>query len=1602
MADSAGVLMPKPTDVYVGPLLQIETVDVSAGIKACDRWLRSISHDIITIERLEMVANALPVVANIMSAVDLVLDIKDLIEHHQQGQEPDLFDWINLGLDLIGIIPIPPATSEFRMGARPVLKLVRQKILESGKAIGEATIQVMQTALLQAVIDSLSEQFAGRIQSFVDGMKSQLDGILKTCADYIEKFLNGFADLFAEVAGEKALSTAHNYRAADQHASQIADGFSAHDARKTFSGLGHLIVDFVKIEAKGVINSGTQVAKALDLPYREALMKMANLLRGMIPTVKQRIIALGGVDAGTIGWLINLIQLAIEKKRDIIESKRRHATGVKESGTTRVHHEEGEGRQETIRHTEDAEHPGPNQCKLGCPVSSAKSATRHSVGYALGDERLDHPDFALPGTMPVVWSRTYRSFFDANDETGETGARWITPYTTRIDIHAANFVYHDATGRSVKCPRLAPGEAHDDRGEGFTLLRLDETWLTLTRAHDTLEAYEKHGDAFRLAFIKDRAGNQITLDYDPRRRLARLIAPQAIVAFLHDDAGRIVEAVHHDREGVRVGTLARYAYDRDGDLVTAFDEYDNRREYRYHHHLLTHYTDRTGRGMHLEWNGTGARAKCVREYADDGSFDTRFAWHPDFRMVSVTDAHGSVTRHYYDRHGYTFRIIHPDGGEEWMYRDANHNLVQHTYADGGVERMHYDARDNLVRHQRVDGSVLEMHYDAKDQMVRLVDPQGHAWQREYDEQGNVSTDIDPLGHKTRYVYDGAGRPVEVTDAKGGTRVMAYDDAGQLASYTDCSGKTSTWTYDAGGRLLAATDAAGGTTAYRYAANGTLEEVSGAAGVERFQYDAEGRLLARTDALQRVTRFAYDAAGRIGTRIDAAGHALSYGYDRIGRLVRLTDANHASFQFRYDALGRLLETVGFDGKLTRYEYDADSGQLASIDDAGRLTQVEYDRGGRLVRRVSGEVDERFAYDALGRLIDARNAHSRVQHFYDPVGNLVREHHASALFGEARSVVWHHAYDEIGARVRTVRPDGHRVDWLTYGSGYVHGMVLDGDERVQFERDDLHREVRRALPGKLIRETTRDPAGRLAKQTVQREDAPSALASRHYRYDAASQLTQVDDSRAGPTGYRYDPVGRLIEAVTPNLGERFAFDPAGNFVDAAAPGMPAAGSIAGAVGYVPPGTTPAAPLPRVLGNLLRDYAGTHFEYDAQGNVTEKRSPGRVQRFEWDSFNRLVGVRSETVAARTEARYFYDAFGRRIARVVDGQATVFGWDGDTLAYESGPEYSRHYLYEAGTFVPLAQYTGAPVAGMPTPVPREHERYTPEDDPLLRVPERGAEARLVFYHCDQIGTPRMITDELGEIVWEARYKAWGEALDVIERVSKATGELVRNPLRFQGQHFDDESGLAYNRHRYYAADVGRYVSKDPAELLGGLNELAYVPNPVQWIDPLGLAGTPAGGAGSAGGAGGKPARCPKCNPCEGRNPTATARSWQGSDPYSGVDSYQNVVVKRGTVLYTLYPHGPAPGNYFVTSSSVLASSTAREYNDSVQVAHKDNWDSPRAFPMRTQLHAYIVAKDTCVAKGKTGANPHLGGGGGTQYFVENQDKGNLIDTGKIIGYSK
>jgi RHS repeat-associated protein len=77
--------------------------------------------------------------------------------------------------------------------------------------------------------------------------------------------------------------------------------------------------------------------------------------------------------------------------------------------------------------------------------------------------------------------------------------------------------------------------------------------------------------------------------------------------------------------------------------------------------------------------------------------------------------------------------------------------------------------------------------------------------------------------------------------------------------------------------------------------------------------------------------------------------------------------------------------------------------------------------------------------------------------------------------------------------------------------------------------------------------------------------------------------------------------------------------------------------------------------------------------------------------------------------------------------------------------------------------------------------------------------------------------------------YDAWG-------KVKKLPVDLVEQPIRLQGQYFDPESGLCYNRWRYYCPEIGAFVSQDPMGLAAGSNVYAFGPSVQGWIDPLGL----------------------------------------------------------------------------------------------------------------------------------------------------------------------
>ncbi|WP_178106705.1 RHS repeat-associated core domain-containing protein [Pseudomonas mangiferae] len=1064
--------------------------------------------------------------------------------------------------------------------------------------------------------------------------------------------------------------------------------------------------------------------------------------------------------------------------------------------------------------------------------------------------------------------------------------------------------------------------------------------LRLHYAEDGLPYHLDTSSGRRLGFLFDRS----------RPREPRLT--HVVELFGQPDA-----AGHYPREQQQ--WLVKYCYSAEGDLVEVRDGNGQVcRTFAWANHMLMEHTEPGGLVSRYEWDRLTPKGKVLRNTLSNGQRWT-FVYDELARETQVTDAENRVVLYRYDEDDRLVGKVDALGGESRYELDPYGNLLASTDPAGRTTRFQYDARGNLTCLIQPDGASYRFTWDETwRKPTSITDPLGRTTQYRYDTRGNLVELVEPDGGRTDYRLDARGLPTALVDARGGVKTFDFDAQGRLLGYTDCSGSRTGYAYDAHGNLVSATDALGHTTQYRYTRVNRrfrLSHVRHAdGGEERFAYDPLGRLVAHHDPLGRATRYRLDAEGRPLERIDALGHRLGYRYDLHGRLATLTNENGALYRFAWDPLDRLVAEQGFDGRRIDYRYDAAGHLLESADgvplglpllgegSGAPILRTRYARDamGRMLDKYSLKPDitgrpqvahSRYAYDAAGQLVRARNRQARVELYYNQGGRLSREvlRGRGGQFSELQ-----HRYDLLGNREATVLPDGRTLNTLTYGSGHVHQINLDFQTICDFERDALHREVGRSQ-GALFTQYSLDPLGRLlqSQARLQREaaeplvgpgaDSPASQGqriARRYQYDLAGQLTALSDRRQGVTQYGYDALGRLRAALSPRGEELFAFDPAHNLME---PDQAQREDVRARktqwteeewTAYVQanlhnpdfnPLLTPAeaASDPSTWGenrpNRLRVWQEHRYAYDQWGNCVEKKSgPNQVRHFEWDAEHRLsratIETRKDRFVHQERWGYDYDPFGRRIAKYrldrnssrsprpwQDPDARHFAWDGNRLLMERQGQRQSLYVYEApDSFVPLALVRSEgtlPAREEDIPLPAEWlalkdlhpEQWAATTGALQRKIEAKRQAKrerlgrsddveaqgdhgpaeILYFHTDHLGTPRELTDGGGRIVWSATYKAWGNAYvehpaQPVRRVVgntqletwEATSEPVQQNLRFQGQYFDGETGLHYNRFRYYDPDIGRFVSQDPIGLLGGDNSYQYAPNPIGWIDPLGL----------------------------------------------------------------------------------------------------------------------------------------------------------------------
>jgi RHS repeat-associated protein len=408
-------------------------------------------------------------------------------------------------------------------------------------------------------------------------------------------------------------------------------------------------------------------------------------------------------------------------------------------------------------------------------------------------------------------------------------------------------------------------------------------------------------------------------------------------------------------------------------------------------------------------------------------------------------------------------------------------------------------------------------------------------------------------------------------------------------------------------------------------------------------------------------------------------------------------------------------------------------------------------------------------------------------YRPDGALIEAKNATASVRFERDVLgqtireWQDDYsiesqfDSMGNRVAITSSLGTR-ELVSYGiSGEPETIsVADplGAWRVDIQRDLRGAELKRLLPGGIVAQWVRDRRGQPMERVVYRGD--TLLKTAQYHWSEAGHLTALTDEAGSTTVFARDASLQLVSAQFAEGTLQFRIhDRAGN-VYAQADRQDR--------GY------------GAAGEIVR-LGATKFRYDIDGRCIERLDGDDTQStYQYDGAGRLAEVRRRDGML---VRFSYDALGRRIQKQGPTETTRWIWDRAVPFHElSSTEGRTTWIFDPGTFA---------AAGF--------------------LSSQGCFSVVT----DHLGTPSSAYDEAGALAWRA-------SLDLYGILGHAMAPRIRLPWRWPGQYADTETGLYYNRYRYYDPTTGQYLTPDPLGITGAGTTYGYVADPLVSVDPLGL----------------------------------------------------------------------------------------------------------------------------------------------------------------------
>ena len=1028
-------------------------------------------------------------------------------------------------------------------------------------------------------------------------------------------------------------------------------------------------------------------------------------------------------------------------------------------------------------------------------------AVGHPVDVASGVAYSTCEDVHIPGKVPLVWERRYSTAL-LEKPASPLGPGWTTRYfatLTRRDAHyqlltpeGETELFHDpddvlSAGGVLR--NLGTYQELSKRGAHLVVTRWDNDTNQIERLVFSAGGRD---ETCPLVSIEDETSQGLDLTRDETGRLMQIRQRlEKRCLCLEYTADRITAISLTDRSG-SAERLTRYEYDDRGLLIAAYDAAEQADRYEYNRDMrLVREMAKDGGVFSFEYDDQG---RCARTSGLDGFDAKSFRYLDRTGWTEVTNSQGRVWRYQWLPTGQVVTEVDPLGNHTETEYDEHGRVLSRKNAAGSQVRYQYDDAGNRCVEIDPLGKSHQRSFNDAHLEVKYVDPAGNRWERGYDERNRLVFVVDPFGARESIFHDAVGRVIAYRDPAGNETTWNYFAEGDVWERCSPMHRIERYRQDNCGRIVEAVDGSGQATHFSYSSVCDLVRLDLPNGASfRFEYDAGRNLVRCLDGTRRTTSFQYGPCGRLRSCIHPDGSAIHYQWSsEPNQLAEVRNEAGEQCRFEYDIAGRLVRERGFDGRELHFEYDKAGRCIAMMNGAGEQTSYVRDAAGQLVGKVLPDGDRvTYELDAFGRVTSAKNAACEVRLDRDALGRPVRETLSLSEFGETYEV--RRTFDGNGNVTATATSLGYESRCEYDGDNRLSRFVANGVHSIEFHRDSSGRETQRRLPGGGVLQQQYDAVGQLISQTLDhalpRFDFAGGVApipgtarlNRAFDYDEAGNVLSISDRLRGTVRYSYDERDRLVAAVrSDGLDEFFAYDLKGNVRSTRRRNEEAAVAEFGP------------------GNRLTSRGETQYFHDADGRLAAKEvRSGNGEIHKWQ-----FSWRGDELAAVTTPdggcwRYIYDPFGRRVAKIGPAGSSRFLWDGNVVVHhvEHANGVST-WMFDPDSFSPIAT--------------SQHGEFFP-------------------VVVDHLGTPREILDSKGNVVWATSHDSWGAARSLV-----AVG--VDCPIRFPGQWHDPETGLHYNRFRYYDPETAAYISPDPVGLQGGMNQYLYAPNPLSWVDYFGF----------------------------------------------------------------------------------------------------------------------------------------------------------------------